>query len=155
MATQCQTQSRTRSHEEAWQNSLLEHGDTEGTLSNHVLQVFNTYTVCFGLDELEESPRKRRCSESGGDRDSDGAVIHWCSVHPVEYKLQQQPRIKSGLNKGNSQPAKRVEIGYGAFQIKIMQRLAYSHFLLSLANKLNTSVKYLNRERMEFQLGSG
>ena len=116
-------------------------------------QFFDTYTVCFGINELKEPPWKQQCTESS-ERDSDGAITHWCSVHPTEYKLQQQPQIKSGPNKGNSRPAKRVESSYGAFHIKITQRLAYDHFLLDLANKLNTSSKYLNKERMEFWLGS-
>ena len=118
-------------------------------------RLFGTYTTCFGivdLDDLDEPPQKQRCTDSG---DPEGAAIHWCSVHPTEYKLQKQPRIKSGPNKGNLRPAKRIETGYGAFCIKITQRLPYNWFLLSLANKLNTSIKYLNKEKMEFRLGSG
>ena len=119
------------------------------------LRFFGTYPACFGIDELDEldgPPWKQWCIDSG---DSEGAVTHWCSVHPTEYKLQQQPQTKSGPNKGNLRPAKRIETGYGAFHIKITQKLPYNQFLLNLANKLNTSTKYLNKEKMEFWLGSG
>jgi len=73
MPTLRDTRSKTWSHEEADQNSLLEPDDAEGTISNHVLQVFDTYTVCFGIDELEEPSRKQRRSKSS-DKDSDGLI---------------------------------------------------------------------------------